>query len=469
MQARDGIHTIMPLKYLLPLIILVEGFASIAIEILTIRQLLPVAGGSVIVTSLIIGVFLLFLALGYEKGGRVKHELHRVLRRNFFIAGVWSGIGLSYIFIIYFFALVQTSTHSQIIYPLITYLLVILAPSVYWLGQTLPITMNIVRQNHSAGVIAGKALGLSTIGSFLGAVLTTLILMYYLGVAWTVFIVFLSLMLLSFLLSQTASSGATKIIMIAVAATLVYYVNVSTEKSIFVLTDNYANYQILNSSNSKLKNGEKILVINETLSSFTDNQHNAFRYIEQLRKMIYQDLSLHNANILVLGAGGFTLSNGQPDSNQFTYVDIDKNIKKVVVPGFIDRIKDQIVFDDARNFLNTSKQKYDVIVTDVFSDYKAIPAHLITHEFMQTIKDHLTPNGHAMFNIIARPMFDDAYSQRIHNTISSVFGACTVIPMDYHDKVTNIVYACANHSRKHDRVVYVDNLNNSTTDSFEWR
>lgn len=468
MQAREGIQTIMPLKYLIPLIIIVEGFASIAIEILTIRQLLPVAGGSVVVTSLIIGIFLLFLALGYEKGGRVQHDLHRVLRRNFLIAGIWSGIGLSYIFITYFFALIQSSTGPHIVYPLTAYLVAVLAPSIYWLGQTLPIIMNIVKQNHSAGVIAGKALGLSTVGSFLGAVLTTLILMYYLGVAWTVVIVFLSLILLAVLLSQTATTSTILLGVIAVATFFVYYLNVGVERSLFLLTNNYANYRILDSGNSKLKDGQKILVINETLSSFTDNKHNAFRYIEVLRKLIYKDLNLKHANILVLGAGGFTLTNGQPDVNKVTYVDIDKRIKDVVVPGFLDKIKDKIIIDDARNFLNNNTQQYDVIITDVLSDYKAIPAHLLTHEFMLTIKKHLTPDGHAMFNIIANPMFTDPYSKRINNTIRSVFGACVVVPVDYHNSVTNLVYACANNSRKQDKVVYVDNLNNSTTDSFEW-
>src|SRR3990167_10948702 len=96
MQPRAGMHTLISLRFLLPFIILVEGFASIAIEILTIRQLLPVAGGSVIVTSLIIGVFLLFLALGYEKGGRIELHLHHILRRNFLIVAVWIGVGLSY-------------------------------------------------------------------------------------------------------------------------------------------------------------------------------------------------------------------------------------------------------------------------------------------------------------------------------------------------------------------------------------
>ena len=128
MQARTDTQALISMKYLLPLIILIEGFASIAVEILTIRQLLPVAGGSVIVTSLIIGIFLLFLAMGYERGGHFASNLYPRLRRNFAIAAIWVGVGLSYSFIHYFFDTIQKNTGPHVIYALIAYLLIILAP-----------------------------------------------------------------------------------------------------------------------------------------------------------------------------------------------------------------------------------------------------------------------------------------------------------------------------------------------------
>lgn len=50
-------------------ILILEGFVTISVEILTIRQLIPFYGNSVIITSIIIGIFLLFLAFGYWRGG----------------------------------------------------------------------------------------------------------------------------------------------------------------------------------------------------------------------------------------------------------------------------------------------------------------------------------------------------------------------------------------------------------------
>ncbi len=456
----------MPLVYLLPLIILIEGFASIAIEILTIRQLLPFAGGSVVVTSLIIGIFLLSLALGYEKGGRVTHNIPRVMRNNFFIVAIWAGIGLSYIFIRSFFHYLDSVLGASVIYPLIIYLLIILAPMIYLLGQTIPITMNMVKDTKHAGTIAGKALGLSTIGSFLGAVFTTLVLMHFLGVAWTVFITFALLMMLALLLCKDSITIAIGSVFAAAATVIAFMVNVSMESSLFSLTTNHANYQVFNDANAGLVPGQKMLVINDVYSSFVDDQKRAFPYIEMLRKYLYFDLGLTNAHILVLGAGGFTLSLNDMHNNDYTYVDIDSRIREVVVPNFIAAIKDKLVINDARSFLNTTKNQYDVIVSDVYSDYKAIPAHLLSLEFMQSIYQHLTPDGYAIFNIIANPLFMDAYSKRIDNTIRAAFGNCTSHPLNYRNQPTNIIYLCHKSAREKDEVVYKDNLNNSTYDAF---
>src|SRR5436190_18774016 len=73
-------------------IILIEGFVTISAEILTIRQLLPLVGNSVIVTSLIIGVFLLFLAYGYRRGGQYQDRYEEILKSNFTKSAIFLGV-----------------------------------------------------------------------------------------------------------------------------------------------------------------------------------------------------------------------------------------------------------------------------------------------------------------------------------------------------------------------------------------
>jgi hypothetical protein len=46
------------------------------------------------------------------------------------------------------------------------------------------------------------------------------------------------------------------------------------------------------------------------------------RYVQHLRRILLEDLALRDKAVLVLGAGGFTLSHREP-SNRYTYVDID--------------------------------------------------------------------------------------------------------------------------------------------------
>lgn len=459
---------LLPSRWVLPLVILIEGFVSIAVEILTIRQLLPVAGGSVIVTSLIIGFFLLFLAIGYQRGGRLHHRPQKVLRSNFFIAAIWLGVGLSYTFITLFFYFVQCITGPHIFYPLIAYLLVIIAPLIYLLGQTVPIVMNMVRQHRAVGEIGGNALGLSTLGSFLGAILTTLIFMYFVGVAWTVLVNFLLLLLLVIILSESRASLWFQLCMGVAVVSLVSMLNLKMERSFFILTNNYANYQIVDHQNSMLGKDEKIFLINETASSFVNKRRKGFPYIESIKKILFTDLKLRNAQILILGAGGFSLTAESTYQNYITYVDIDKQIKNLIVPRFLNTVGSNFIVDDARHYLQTTANHYTAIVVDTYSDIKSMPSYLLTYEYMQVLRSRLLPNGVVIFNIIANPLLSDSYSKRVDNTIRAVFSSCMVVPNVYADRATNIIYTCSAKNNQADRVVYSDNLNTATTDSFNW-
>lgn len=441
-------------------IIFIEGFASIGIEILTIRQLLPVAGSSLNVTSLIIGIFLLFLALGYQRGGKVEENLELVLRRNFFLAAIWMGIGLSYSFILAFFDLVHKLTGHHILYPLIAYLLLIIAPLVYVLGQTLPISMNMFSQNNRVSVIGGNSLGISTLGSFLGATFTTLVLMTFLGVAWTVFIISSLLLFLTILLNKK-NIGLIELFAVSCIVFLIYWLNIIYEKNNFALTNTYANYEIIKESN------KKILLINNTLMSSLDNHRKSFPYVEYIKVILFHDLNMRNSSILVLGAGGFTLSAEGTFSNKITYVDIDSAIKKLVVPQFIEKIEGEMIVADAREYIHNVKQQFNAIVVDVYNSLN-IPSHLVTQEYIRDIQKKLAPRGTAIFNIIANPSLSDPYSKRIDNTIRSVFNNCMATPLNFSHELTNILYVCTNTLNQKDHTIYSDNLNSASTDHFEW-
>lgn len=449
-------------NFIIQLIILLEGFVTISFEILTIRQLIPVAGNSVIVTSLIIGVFLLFLAYGYRRGGQYKDNFIKALKYNFIIAAFGIGIGLSYSFIQLFFSLGfigEQHLWGNNLVTLLLYLLMVTAPVVYLLGQTVPITLNLYRQQQTVGALGGKVLHLSTLGSFLGAVLTSLLLMNYLGVAWTVFINYFILAMLVLLIVDLPHEIVHLVTLVTIGI-LTYGANIYFEKSAFVLTDSYANYRVVSTAPDA-----KLLFINDSSSSTIDKNLKGFPYIEYIKKILFKDLHLTNKNILVLGAGGFTLSAEGTQGNRFTYVDIDPKIKPVVQQHFLSSINGEFIAADARAYLSKVPQAYDVIVGDTYSNQIAIPAHLLTQEYFAAIYRALKPEGIAVFNIIAQPTLIDDYSKRIDNTLRSVFKNCMAAPLDYQERYkANIIYICKKTTSENDDMVYTDNMNRSTLD-----
>lgn len=458
------LNVLSPLKILT--IILLEGFITISLEILTIRQLIPLVGNSVIVTSLIIGVFLLCLAYGYRAGGLPHGEPRQRLRRNFLWAALGIGIGLSYVFIEYFFAISHTKLGIPLLWSLLLYLLCVTAPVVYLLGQTVPITMNLLREQQTVGELGGKVLHLSTLGSFLGAVLTTLLLMNYFGVAWTIIIDFGVLVVLFGLVS--AGQGLTvSWLMLLCGAGLSYIANRGLEQLFFIKTTPYANYAIIPKVTIEQDRAGKLLAINDSPSSFIDAKRQGFAYIERIKTILFHDLKISHKNILVLGAGGFTLSAAGTYGNHFTYVDIDPKIYSLVQQHFLSPIQGDFVAADARLFVKSHPHAYDVIISDVYSNVHTIPAHLLSKEYFVDLKTALKPDGIAIFNIIVTPLLNSTYAKRVDNTIRRVFPACTVSPVEFSwHQPRNVLYVCQLSRQMEDNTVYSDDKNQASLDFY---
>ena len=448
------------------LIILLEGFVTVSLEILVIRQLMAFVGNSVIVTSLIIGVFLLCLAYGYRAGGRQKQPLLVYLRRNFFISAIGIGFGLSYFFIACFFSVGSGILHIPLIWTLLIYLCLIVAPIVYFLGQTVPISMHLLDAEQSAGKLGGKVLHLSTIGSFLGSVLTALVLMSFLGVAWTIIINVLLLAFLILMISERCAYIMTGLLLLFLLS-LVYIVNRGVERTLFVETTAYANYRVLPDVHiPDLGLTGTVLSINNSYSSFVNSQKQAFPYIEYIKNILFNQLKLRDKNILILGSGGFSLSAANTYGNHFTYVDIEPKIEAIVQAHFLREINGRFVAADARQYVAQHPDAYDVIVSDTYSNRQVIPAQLLTIEYFNHLKTALKPGGIAVFNVIGPGLLNNTFSQRVDNTIRHAFGHCTVTPLQYSETgLSNLIYVCQNDS-ENDQGIYTDDLNRASFDIF---
>jgi spermidine synthase len=470
MEARRKSEANFSLNLIL-VIIFIEGFITLSAQVITLRQLIPFVGNTIVVTGTVIAFFLLFLAIGYKKGGEYLDNYLQRLKVNFLYSSFLAGVGLSYLFIEIFFDIaLHISTPRVVI--LILYLLLITSPMVYLLGQTIPIATNLIKGSR-VGEISGNALFISTIGSFLGSIVTVVILFNWVGVAYTVFINFLLLSSLVVALAKNNRNERNTKLAVILFTIVTFTCNVGFEKFAFSKTNLYGNYSFEKFDMRTLTGGEipnpgRVLAMNRGYQSFLNDKNEGFPYLEFIKRVLFKDLKLKNKKILVLGAGGFSLSAAGDYQNEITYVDIDPGIHKLVKDNYLKDIKGSFIARDARLYIKESQKIYDVILTDTFSNSLSLPFHLVTIEHLRNIRKRLSKNGIAIFNIIGDASFNDLYTKRIDNTLRLTFGNCLSNPLEYNpQKRTNIVYICNKNQTARDNVFYTDNKNNSAIDFFD--
>src|SRR5260370_37963063 len=78
------------------IIAIVEGFSTLAVEVIAIRLAVPVVGSSITLTGVMLGVVLLALSAGYWRGGALsarwdKSQTRMALARHLLLAAVLYG------------------------------------------------------------------------------------------------------------------------------------------------------------------------------------------------------------------------------------------------------------------------------------------------------------------------------------------------------------------------------------------
>jgi spermidine synthase len=124
-------------------------------------------------------------------------------------------------------------------------------------------------------------------------------------------------------------------------------------------------------------------------------------------------LSEEPRRFLVVGLGGGTLPmflrKHYPNAT-IDAVDIDPEVVDVAKKYFgyrADELMNAHV-GDGRQFIEKTRQTYDVIFLDAFGS-NSIPAHLTTQEFLQAVRRAVTPSGVVIGNLwgrAANPLYD---------------------------------------------------------------
>ena len=440
-------------RFLIYAIVFIEGFCSLGAEIIALRRLVPHIGSSIVVTAPTIGFFLLALALGYASGAKVAGNYLNIVARNFLIAAALAGIGLAGISVDWMFAHLQ-----PVIVAYLVFIGGVLCPLAWLLGQTVPILTNLMKAERT-GEASGLALYWSTLGSFLGSISLSLLVMQWFGVSAAVFACSAGLLIGALLLARrdfkiALFSGLTA----AIAAGLNLQHEVTADTA-------YAEY-IIGAVDLPGQKEPRAFWVNKSTASLLDDSEppNYTRYIKHLRQILLDDLGFKDKDILVLGAGGFTLSHREP-LNRYTYVDIDPAIKDIAEKHFLrEPARGEFIADDARRFVATSERRFDAVVVDVYSSHTSIPSHLVTREFWAGTRRVLKADGVLLANLILDGKLETPYARNLLATIDSVFGRCAVDVLHKAKTLANVEVSCFASSHPTETGIYVDERNRADVD-----
>lgn len=438
-------------RSLLYSIIFIEGFCSLGAEIIALRRLVPHVGSAILITAPTIGLFLLALALGYATGGRIERDYRRIVTRNFLFAASLAGIGLASLTVDTLFIQLQAAPLAYL-----CFVGGILCPLAWLLGQTVPILSNLMPGR--TGEASGQALYWSTLGSFLGSLGLSLFLMQCLGVSAAVIACCFGLLAGALLLERDGRRwlAATCI------GTACLAINLSPGQGVATA---YADYRV----QAVERPGQlqtRAFLVNQSVASLIDRSDppHYTRYIQHLRRTLLEDLAFKERDILVLGAGGFTLSHREP-LNRYTYVDIDPAIREIAERDFLgEAIRGEFIVDDARRYVSHSERRYDALVVDVYSSHTAIPSHLVSAEFWRDTRRVLKPDGILLANLILDGRLESPYARNLLSTIESIYGRCGIAVLHPDKPLANVEISCFASSRPEATTPYRDELNRADLD-----
>ena len=434
-------------------IVFIEGYCSLGAEIIALRRLIPHVGSSIVITAPTIGLFLLALALGYHSGSRVEADFRAVVARNFLISAALMGAGLAGGSVNAIFA------GAPVLMAYLIFVGTLLCPLAWLLGQTVPILTNLMRAQRS-GEAAGRALYWSTLGSFLGSVTLSLVIMQLFGVWAAVLLGALLLIAGSALVQRPRPLAAT---LLAGLAAISLAVNLGDRQRADTA---YADYEV----ESVIRPGmdsPRVFRVNNQVASLIDSSEppRHARYVDHLRHVLLDDLGYRDREILVLGAGGFTLSHREP-ANRYTYVDIDPEIRRIAERDFLrEPARGEFIATDARRYVAETTRRFDAVVVDVYSARTSIPGHLVTREFWQGTRRALKPGGVMLANLILDGKLASPYARNLLATIESAYGRCAVEVLSKVAERSNVVVACFATEGSEAARIYVDERNLADIDS----
>jgi spermidine synthase len=399
----------------------VAGFATLALEVTSVRLLAPSFGASLLVFTSVVGVILAGLAAGYVLGGRVadRRPEPRPLGWILLAAGVLVILlpAAARPLLAVARSAISSASVSLFLWSLGAATLLVMPPTVL-LGMVTPFLIRLrAKEIAMVGRAAGNLSAVGTVGSILGTFAPVLLLIPLLGTTSTLRLLG-GLAVLTSLLFLGRKGPAAALLS---AAAMLFPARAARPPG--VLAEVESPYQHL--AVEQLPDGTRILTVNEGLAAQSTyvpgGRLSGTMYDAFLLAGAMKDGGVHT--LAEIGLAGGTIAHDfqcQLPAVRVTGVELDPEVIALGRRYFtLNDPNLTVVNADGRVFLQGTQERFDAVVVDVFRQ-PHIPFPFTTKEFFALVRSRLEPGGVFLMNVAA---FDhqDPLLGGILNTIAAVF------------------------------------------------
>ena len=405
------------------------GLVVMATELSASRLLAPYFGNSLYVWTNLITLVMMGLAFGYALGGWLsdKRPDEKLYFLMIWTAGLW-------ILMIPFFAsplfsllleLAPNLAWTAKVGSFLAILLLFVLP-LFVLGAIVPFTLKLsLKHLEGVGALSGKLSMISSAGSLIGSFLPAFLLLPLLGTTAT----FLLLGLCLFFLGAYGLRNVWLFIL-GLGGLLLFFIvpPVYADDRMIAYEDSAYGFIFVTEDGEGVRRlhidtplGTQSIYDPETALS-ADRYY--YPYFGILPAMVPEAKS-----VLILGhaGGSFTrIFNTYYPELEVTGVELDPKVTEMAqVYMGLDQAEVSIVHSDARAFLLSTDESYDLILVDTYHGAN-IPAHLATEEFFTLCTEHLNAEGILALNAAST---EGIFLDTLANSLAQPFGSVYLAPI----------------------------------------
>lgn len=446
------------MRKLLYLTVFLSGMSALAAEFAASRLLQMRFSSITLVWAVIIGLILIYFAIGYALGGRLADRSPKA--DTLFTVNAWGGLTLCIVPLVAqpalrYASLASDALNFQVMGAAFLATLLLFSVPVTLLAMTSPFALRLLLQDsRKAGNIAGNVSAVGTVGSVVGAFLPTLLLFDLVGAARTILILGLVMLaigivgLLAVGLKPKAAFFGLALIFFTALFIFGDFHGKNTPGQIYEDESAYNYIEVLETDgyrSLRLNDGQGVHSTYHPSELFYGGPWEQFLVGPFFNESPHRREQVERIAVVGLAAG--------TTARQATAIfgpipidgyEIDPKIIQVGRDYFEMNMPNLSAYaTDGRWGMERSPHQYSLIIVDAYKP-PYIPPNLTTREFFGILHARLAPDGVLTINI-GRTADDRRLINDLGATIAEHFPSIYVMDIPY--TFNSILYATKNETR----------------------